>query len=729
MPSETKRGIASVVFLGVGLICTLGLLGLAGPVSGSINKYLAQGFGAARWVVPFALLIPGYLFARPKAAGWLLLRGLGALLVLAGVAGMSHLKYWGMDFSVFPTGRGGGVVGFGVTWWLKPYLNAWTSAMLFLVVAVAGALLLFNTSFNQVIAALRAFAALVGRLRQALVRKRVRKLELERSDGSAPSETPTAFNQRDIPVPLEIEEAGVNEEESDAAAADDAQSPLLQPVRRHAPRKIDLPLSLLNGQAGKPTSGDVKANQYIIEKTLKNFGIELEMGEVSVGPTVTQYTFKPAEGVKLSKIVSLSDNLALALAAHPIRIEAPIPGKSLVGVEVPNQTTAIVPLREVLDSNEFRNRKSNLMVALGTDVKGKPWLADLARMPHLLIAGATGSGKSVCINTLIMSLLFQNGPDDLKLIMVDPKRVELPIYNGIPHLITPVIVDVKNTVRSLQWAIHEMERRFDVLSEVYQRDIAAYNQTAAERMPYLVVVIDELADLMVSAGPTIEGSIIRLAQKSRAVGIHLVIATQRPSVDVLTGLIKANITCRIAFSVASLVDSRTILDMSGAEKLLGRGDMLYLSAEISKPKRLQGAYATDGEIKRVIERLKEQAEPEYDGSVIEEPQRGLQNGFPGGGDEGDEESDSLLPAAMEVIMREKRASASLLQRKIRVGYARAARILDLLEKRGVVGPVDGAKPREVLLRNGLSGATIEHEAQQPGDDAVEPDTASDSEPK
>lgn len=717
IPPETRRGIASVIVLGIAATMLLALLGLAGPVSGSMQNILSQGFGATRWVTTILLIILGYQLARPPAKGWPLLRWIGALLIIAGCAGLFHLRFLREGAAAAARGAGGGWTGFGVTWWLQQYLSVWTSAVALIVAALAGALLFFNTSIAQVIAAVKIVFAWISKMRQAIIRRRARKLQALRST-SAPPPSPVVFQSRELPVPLEVEDSDRSPDADDADAS--AASAAVAPKRRRAPRKIDLPLTLLSGQAGSPTSGDIKANQYLIEKTFKNFGIDVEMGEVSVGPTVTQYTFKPAEGVKLSRIVSLSDNLALALAAHPIRIEAPIPGRSLVGIEVPNQTAAIVPLRDVLDSPEFRNRPSNLMVALGTDVKGKPWLADIAKMPHLMIAGATGSGKSVCINALILSLLFQNGPDDLKFILVDPKRVELPIYNGIPHLITPVITDVKKTVRALQWAIHEMERRFDVLSTSHHRDIGSYNRALPDRLPYIIVVIDELADLMAAAGPAIEGSIIRLAQMSRAVGIHLVIATQRPSVDVLTGLIKANVTTRLAFSVASLVDSRTILDMSGAEKLLGRGDMLYLSAEIAKPKRLQGAYAADVEIKRVIMHLKEQAEPEYDAGVVEAPES-RENGeiFSGGYGAEDENSDTLLGEATDVIVRAGKASASLLQRRLRVGYARAARILDLLEQRGVVGPADGAKPREVLLRRDATDATIEHEATESADDVAD----------
>src|SRR3989339_450034 len=478
------------------------------------------------------------------------------------------------------------------------------------------------------------------------------------------------------------------------------------------------PINLLSGKKGKPTSGDIKENKIIIEKALNNFGIPVEMGEISVGPTVTQYTFRPAEGVKLSKITNLSNDLALALAAHPIRIEAPIPGKHLVGVEVPNQAKAIVGLKETLLTKDFKERKNNLMLALGKDVAGKSWLADISKMPHLLVAGATNSGKSVCLNAIIVSLLYQNNPDDLRFIMVDPKRVELPVYNGIPHLLTPVITDVNKTINALKWCLNEMDRRFDILSKCHKRNIQTYNESAKVKMPYVVFIIDELADLMVASARDIEAGVIRLAQMARAVGIHLVLATQRPSVDVITGLIKANMPARVAFSVASGTDSRTILDSLGAEKLLGRGDMLFLNAELSKPVRLQGAYVSDNEIKKIVAYVKKKAsQPNYVDSITDKQNAHGAGGFGFDGNEGD---DDMLHEARDIIINMGKASASLLQRKLRIGYARAASILDQLEKIGVVGPVNGAKPREILITKeqyaamesrGVSGVALHNRAE------------------
>jgi S-DNA-T family DNA segregation ATPase FtsK/SpoIIIE len=421
------------------------------------------------------------------------------------------------------------------------------------------------------------------------------------------------------------------------------------------------------------------------------------MGEVNVGPTVTQYTFRPAVGVKLAQIISRQADLALALAAPSIRIEAPIPGKSLVGIEVPNATKALVGLRGLLETSAFMDTPANLLFVLGRDVAGHPMMADLAKMPHLLIAGATGAGKSVCINTIMTSFLYRNSPEELRFIVIDPKRVELTLYNGIPHLLTPVVTDHKQAVNALKWMVSEMDQRYRILSEEGRRNIEEYNAGAKEKLPYLVLIVDELADLMSVAKADVETSIVRLAQMARAVGLHLVLATQRPSVNIITGLIKANITSRIAFSVASQVDSRTILDIAGAEDLLGHGDMLYMTASLPKPKRIQAPYMSEKEVRRVVDFLKNQSGPvEYQTDILEKHQSAV--GVGGSGlDDSDDVDGDLINAAIEEIRRSRKASASFLQRRLKVGYARAARILDVLEERGLIGPADGAKPREVFI--------------------------------
>jgi DNA segregation ATPase FtsK/SpoIIIE, S-DNA-T family len=484
-------------------------------------------------------------------------------------------------------------------------------------------------------------------------------------------------------------------------------------LARYAPP----PTELLGKNKGKPGVGDVKANTNVIKRTLANFGIQVEMDEVSIGPTVTRYSMKPAEGVRLNKIVTLQSNLELALAASPIRIEAPIPGKSLVGIEVPNTSRTTLGLSPMLADPAFGESDKPLLMALGRDISGTAVYANLAKAPHLLVAGTTGSGKSVTIHNLILSLLYRLGPQQLRFVFVDPKRVELTLYKQIPHLLTPVITDAKKAVGALKWLTKEMERRYDVLQEVGVRDIQSYHETIVkpatdrynpkgndappklpEPMPYIVVVIDELADLMQQFPREIEAGIVRLAQMSRAVGIHLILATQRPSVKVITGLIKANVPTRLALQVVSQIDSRVILDGNGAETLLGAGDMLYLSGELSKPRRVQSAYVTEGEVKKVAEHIFR----EYGDILPQTMDLGgiaseSSGGFPMQLDDAPSDvDDDLFMEAKAAVQEAGKASTSYLQRKLRIGYSRAARLMDLLEEHGIIGASDGAKPREIL---------------------------------
>lgn len=459
------------------------------------------------------------------------------------------------------------------------------------------------------------------------------------------------------------------------------------------------PLTLLDKvkKTGQQAKLDVEENGRKLEKTLLSFGVQANVTEISRGPAVTRYEVQPEVGVKVSRIVNLADDLALALAAKDIRIEAPIPGKAAIGIEVPNPEVAVVGLRDVLESDIYQESSARLSIALGRDISGAPIVANLGSMPHLLVAGATGAGKSVCINGLIVSLLYKARPDEVKLMMIDPKMVELNIYNGIPHLLTPVVTDPRKAAIALKKVVKEMEKRYELFAKEGARDVERYNQLVKDKegvdpLPYIVVIVDELADLMMVAPADVEDAICRLAQMARAAGIHLIIATQRPSVDVITGVIKANIPSRIAFAVSSSADSRTILDMGGAEKLLGRGDMLYLPVGASKPQRVQGTFVTDEEVEKIVRFVKKQQEAEYHEEMIPSIQDTKKT---------EEVTDELYPQAVQLVVEAQTASVSLIQRRLRVGYTRAARLMDMMEANGVVGPYEGSKPREVLINQNL----------------------------
>ena len=466
------------------------------------------------------------------------------------------------------------------------------------------------------------------------------------------------------------------------------------------------PLTLLkegDKKAGKGNNRALTETASKLQKTLYNFGVVAKVEHVSVGPAITRYELKPSEGVRVSKIANLADDIALNLAAKTIRIEAPIPGKQAVGIEVPNEESEVVHLRDILDTDTFKNHKSKLAFALGKDVSGEEIVTDIAKMPHVMIAGATGSGKSVCINTLIASIIYKAKPSDVKLIMVDPKIVELSVYNGIPHLMIPVVTDPKKAAGALAWAVQEMENRYTKFAAKGVRDLAGYNDAVEKedtlgKLPHIVIIIDELADLMMVAKNDVEGAICRLAQKARAAGMHLVIATQRPSVDVITGLIKANIPSRIAFAVSSQIDSRTILDQVGAEKLLGKGDMLFFPTGAPKPVRVQGAFVSDKEVEKIVDFLKSNGETTYRDDITEYIEK--TNCTDKEIDEGimdDDETDSLLNEAIQTVIETGQASTSFIQRRFKVGYARAGRIIDQMEERGIISGYQGSKPREVLM--------------------------------
>ena len=455
-------------------------------------------------------------------------------------------------------------------------------------------------------------------------------------------------------------------------------------------------LDLLDSPVHKPGNifgENLEESARILEDTLRDFGIESKVIDISKGPVITRYELQPAPGVKVNRITSLSDDIALTMKATTVRIVAPIPGKSCVGIEVPNADTSMVFLREILESSEFQKiaASSKLAMALGKDISGRSVVTDLGDMPHLLIAGTTGSGKTVCVNSLIMSMIYNATPEELKFLMVDPKMVELAIYNGLPHLLCPVVTDAKKVSGALGWVVGEMESRYKMLAKIAVRNITAFNQKSEEKLPYIVVIIDELADLMMVAQEDIENAITRLAQLSRAVGIHMILATQRPSVDVVTGVIKANFPARISFKVASKVDSRTVLDMNGADKLLGKGDMLFLEPGSPKPVRAQGTYLTDPEIEKVVNFIKAQQEPVYDNEILEHQKKSVSG-------RGSFEKDEFFDEAVQMVLETGQASVSMLQRRLRLGYTRAARIVDAMEEEGIIGPFRGSKPREILIQ-------------------------------
>lgn len=681
---EAKRGIYVVLLFASAALIFLSYFHIAGSVGVWINNGLSSFFGLDRYLVPIVLIILGATLAYPDRGRLSTWNYLGLLFFFLSFNALLNLFLINRPEPITTDlTLAGGYLGQFLATLLSAFLGYWGSVVSTASLLLVSILLTFNTSLRSITGA---HSHITGWFGTWLHREGIEDAEAEVDELSEPS---------DLLVEYDMDESATKEEEEPEFKV----KPVATPVRRetalisHEHREIAIPLKLLARSNSKAQSGDIERNKEIIEKTFEEFGINVEMGKTSVGPTVTQYTLRPSQGVKLSRIVSLQNDLALALAAHPLRMEAPIPGQSLVGIEVPNHKVATVTLRDVIETPEFQSAigKSPLAIPLGKDVSGSCYSIALEKMPHLLVAGATGSGKSVCLNTMIVSWLYQNGPDDLKLILVDPKRVELTSYNGIPHLLVPPIVNVDDTVNALKWTVREMERRLDLLSKVGARNIEGHNEKSQERMPRIVIIIDELADLMSASGREVEASIVRIAQMARAVGIHLVLATQRPSVDVITGLIKANVPGRIAFAVASQTDSRTILDQSGAEKLLGRGDMLFTCADVAKPKRLQGAFISTGEIEEVVRYLRHRGEPDYNMAVTEITKAGTVFDSASG------DGDNMLEEAIQVVLESGKASTSFLQRRLRLGYARAARIIDMMEEVGVVGPGSGAKPREILV--------------------------------
>ncbi len=701
---QIKNSIIAIILFAFTVIIILGAWGKAGVAGTFLYETILKkllGFGVV--LVPVFLVIYAIKIIKNESPDWSWVEYTSSTVLTLSSLGFIHI--------IAPQLQGGGLIGQGIGSLAKTIFDVYAGSIILISLAVISGLLLINEELH---------------IPESL-RKIFKKHDADDfSVGNNDDEEMITLSKEDLNdlnnTPVLVHEKTPQEEI--VAAKDESIS---KPVEKKKDLEEEMfmgagalfsetyefpPTSLLGKSSGKPSVGDIKANANLIKRTLLNFGIDVEMDEVSIGPTVTRYALKPAEGIKLTRILGLKSDLALALAAHPIRIEAPIPGKSLVGIEIPNRTMSNVGLGSLLEDAEFENSPHRLLVALGKGVTGKSYFTNLAKMPHLLIAGTTGSGKSVTVHNLILSLLYRNGPEDLRLIMVDPKRVELTLYNDIPHLLTPVIKEPKKAILALKWAAKEMERRYDLLEKHSCRDIQSYHKNilepylekkggdkkvdekSPERMPYIVVFIDELADIMQAYPRELESGIVRLAQMSRAVGIHLVLSTQRPSVNVITGLIKANIPSRLALQVASQIDSRTILDAPGAESLLGKGDMLYQGSDMSKPERMQCANVSEDQVKAVVSFIKKHniAIPDEIslGETLEDDRSIVSASVD------DSDDDELYEDARAIVIEAGKASTSYIQRKLKVGYSRAARLIDLLEERGVVGPADGAKPREVL---------------------------------
>lgn len=768
--SDAKRGIAALFLFAFAILFLLSFIDQAGSFGKVVNQWVGVTVGWSKWLLlPLLPLIGYFIVRRHETSLSDIIKYIGLGFAFFAFLGLSHLFLGDTTKelrAVALAREGGGFIGYLLSSLLSSGMGKIAAFVVLFTLFVSGVIAAFNVSL------LHWFEHFMKRFEkdpseeksegdenvseEASPRVHDAALSLEGALSaptaevvSAPAEGEADEATQDKSEPAENiqnirfaeSEAEESEESNAAVSAPDSGADeetvlvpaFIRPKRRRVQWELP-PLELLAASDAKGGGGDIEQNKDIIIRTLKHFHIEVEPGEVQVGPTVTQYTFRPAVGVKISSITPLAQDLALALAAQHIRIEAPIPGKSLIGIEVPNKAKVNVRLRELLQSKEFRERHSNLTMVLGQDVSGQYVYADLGRMPHLLIAGTTRSGKSVCINTIILSLLYQNSPEDLKFIFVDPKRVELSLYKGIPHLKTDVIVDNHKVINALKWAVGEMERRLKILESAGSRDIGSYREKLArgekkrvidpetsevreeelQPLPYIVIVIDEMADLMAAHGKEVDASIIRLASKSRAAGIHLIFATQRPEVNVITGLIKANMPARISFKLKSNVDSRTILDAGGAEKLMGNGDMLYSSAEASNLQRIQGVFVSEGEVEKVVHFLEQQKidkgmdeiGEDFGGGSNEENPMDLDH--EGGSEE--DEHDPIYQAAKKLVVETQRASTTYLQTFLKIGYPKAARVMQTLEQRGVVGP-EVNKKREVLLK------TLE-EGKQYGDDPM-----------
>ncbi len=700
LDSNIAREVGAVVYFGLAAVFLLIITGNAGVAGDWLNHYLRLLFGVGAFALPLLFLILAVTLFFSRRVQLTAARYIGIVLLIFSSLGLVHMQT-DPNLMLDNVQDFGGYIGFMSSVLLRLSIFDTGTIVVLITLLIVGLIVTFEISLRDL------FRSMIPDRSLKLDAREKRKLMPLLDKGE---------EELNIVKPLLNKNSEENSSPPKSKKSEDKIFAALEINKPNAVKKKEVaditpdetdysgwqlpPLDLLSSDSSEVYVSDkvLKENAEKIRGKLSQFDIEVTMKDVNIGPTVLQYTLQPHEGVKLNKITGLKNDLALALAAKALRIEAPIPGKALVGIEVPNEKRMVVHLREMLESEEFESFDSKLRIVIGRDVAGMPVIDDLAGMPHLLIAGATGSGKSVGMNTFLLSLLYQNSPQDLKFIMVDPKRVELTPYNGIPHLLTPVITDPDKAHSALKWAVGEMNRRYTDFAEKGYKNIKEYNEAEPKALHKIVIVIDELADLMMQANKKeTEALICRIAQMARAVGIHLILATQRPSVDVITGVIKANIPTRIAFTVTSGVDSRTIIDSVGAEDLLGMGDMLYLPGNMSRPIRVQGVYVSTKEIERVTNRIKLTVEPNYDESILFPPGTliaGIDTGMVGAGGDGLDQ-DNLYNEALELVRSTGKASASLLQRRLSVGYARAARLLDILEDHGVIGPSNGAKAREI----------------------------------
>lgn len=694
LPEGFWPQVTALVLVILALLLTLGMMASGGPLpeaTWNLGRYL---LGWAAFILPLLFVFRAVQIFRaednlvPKSVSL-------ATVIFAVLAGgfVQLMSSSPANLALAQAGNGGGVVGWLVAKAALLLVSAGVGALIVFLILIVTSLFVLSISPDKLLAGLAGLfkrdvaadavnAAVAAKAKAA---EPVAKGEFKLNEG-----VPTTMSQGD-PKPASKLSSFAGSIKPDKLAEDQAALTSSGDPDWQAPS-----LDLLEKKQNPADAGDVKHNAQIIKDTLAEFNIDVDMEGANIGPKVTQYTLRPPSGVKLTRITQLETNIALNLAAQALRIEAPIPGQRAVGIEVPNRKAADVRLYGILSSKQWQSVREPLGFAIGKDISGDAVVGELNKMPHLMIAGQTGSGKSVMINTLLSSLLYRNSPADMRLILVDPKQVEMAPYEDIPHLLTPIITEPEKCISALKWAVNEMERRYSLLAEEKLRDIATYNRKKKEEaMPYVVIVIDELADLMMVAARDVEALIVRLAQKARAVGIHLVLATQRPSVNVITGLIKANIPARIAFTVASQVDSRTILDQIGAEKLLGQGDMLMLTPQMSKPKRIQGAWVTDEEVTKITDHLRMQRPPQYDEEIIAEPVQ--LNGKGGIVMDMEGTEDSEYQDAVRVVIDSGKASTSYLQRRLRIGYSKASRIMDMMEEQGIIGPADGSRPRDVLV--------------------------------